>query len=125
MASKDIIREYVSLLVEQSVTRLEREQIKITCRLIMERDAHVPDTLTRIRALPMVTVVGQKEPVNRTAKGNTILETYIKFLPTTGNNYRNLLSIAKLVKGLPGIKIVRVISLEGRPILYKGQPIVV
>tara|TARA_Y100000310_G_C20319035_1_gene639839 strand:- start:300 stop:575 length:276 start_codon:yes stop_codon:yes gene_type:complete len=91
----------------------------------MERDAHVPDTLTRIRALPMVTVVGQKEPVNRTAKGNTILETYIKFLPTTGNNYRNLLSIAKLVKGLPGIKIVRVISLEGRPILYKGQPIVV
>jgi len=125
MAGKDMIREYVSLLLEQSSTRLDREQVKITCRLIMERDAHVPDTLTRIRALPMVTVVGQKEPVNRTSKGNTILEVYVKFLPTTGNNYKNLLSIAQLIKGLPGIKIVRVISLEGRPILYKGQPIVV
>jgi len=91
----------------------------------MDTDAHVPDTLTRIRALPMVTVVGQKEPVNRTAKGNTILEVYIKFLPSSGNSYKNLLAIAKLVKSLPSLKIVRVISLEGRPILFKGQPIVV
>jgi len=125
MSRKSIIQEYVNLLVEESASRLTREQVKITCRLIMEVDAHVPDTLTRIRALPMVTVVGQKEPVNRTAKGNTILEVYIKFLPTSGNNYRNLLSIAKLVKSLPSIKIVRVISLEGRPILYQGKPIVV
>ena len=125
MSRKSIIQEYVNLLVEESASRLTREQVKITCKLIMEVDAHVPDTLTRIRALPMVTVVGQKEPVNRTSKGNTILEVYVKFLPTSGNNYRNLLSIAKLVKSLPSIKIVRVISLEGRPILYQGKPIVV
>jgi len=125
MANKVLIKEYVDLLVEESASRLTREQMKITCKLIMEMDAHVPDTLTRIRALPMVTVVGQKEPVNRTRKGNTILEVYVKFLPTSGNSYKNLLAIAKLVRSLPAIKIVRVISLEGRPILYQGQPIVV
>jgi len=85
----------------------------------------VPDTLTRIRALPMVTVVGQKEPVNRTQSGNTVLEVYVKFLPSSEGSYRNLISIAKLVKGLPGMKIVRVISVDGRPILYKGEPIIV
>jgi len=125
MAVKSLIKDYVSLLLEESESRLSREQMKITCRLIMDSDAHVPDTLTRIRALPMVTVVGQKEPVNRTSKGNTILEVYVKFLPTSGNSYKNLLSIAKLIKSLPSLKIVRVISLEGRPILFKGQPIVV
>ena len=119
------LREYIGLLVEESSTRLTREQMKITCRLIMERDAHVPDTLTRIRALTMVTVVGQKEPVNRTQSGNTVLEVYIKFLPSSKGSYRNLISIAKLVKTLPGIKIVRVISVDGRPILFKGEPIIV
>jgi len=119
------LREYIGLLVEQSATRLTRDQMKITCRLIMQRDSHVPDTLTRIRALPMVTVVGQKEPVNRTQSGNTVLEVYVKFLPSSEGSYRNLISIAKLVKGLPGMKIVRVISVDGRPILYKGEPIIV
>ena len=125
MDEESRLRECVSLLVEESSTRLTREQMKITCRLIMERDAHVPDTLTRIRALTMVTVVGQKEPVNRTQSGNTVLEVYIKFLPSSKGSYRNLISIAKLVKTLPGIKIVRVISVDGRPILFKGEPIIV
>jgi len=125
MNPEDKLRKCVIALVEQSSTRLTREQMKITCKLIMETDAHVPDTLTRIRALPMVTVVGQKEPVNRTGKGNTVLEVYVKFLPSSAGPYKNLLSIAKLVKALPGIKIVRVLSVEGRPVLYKGSPIVV
>jgi len=125
MNSEDKLRKCIGVLVEESDTRLKREQMKITCKLIMQQDAHVPDSLTRIRALPMVTVVGQKEPVNRTGKGNTVLEVYVKFLPSSDGPYKNLLSIAKLVKALPGIKIVRVLSVEGRPVLYKGQPIIV
>jgi len=125
MDPREELRKYIGLLAEETATRLQREQMKITCRLIMERDSHVPDTLTRIRALPMVTVVGQKEPVNRTASGNTVLEVYVKFLPSSQGSYKNLMSIAKLIKTLPGIKIVRVISIDGRPILYKGEPIIV
>ena len=91
----------------------------------MEKDAHVPDTLTKIRALSGITVVGQKSPVDRNEKGSTVLEIYIKFLPSTENQYKNLTSIARLVKSLPGVKIVRILTVGGREVLYKNKPIVV
>ena len=122
----DTVREYINLILEQSeVTRLKKEQIKITCRLVMMKGAHVPDTLTKIRALSGITVVGQKEPVDRNVKGSTVLEIYIKFLPSSTETYTNLLSVAKLIKALPGIKIVRILSVGGRPVLYKSKPIVI
>ena len=91
----------------------------------MEKDAHVPDTLTKIRALSGITVVGQKSPVDRNEKGSTVLEIYIKFLPSKENQYKNLTSIARLVKSLPGVKIVRILTVGGREVLYKNKPIVV
>jgi len=124
MNSKSILKEYVNLLLEVDETRLKHEQMKIGCHLIMNPDAHVPDTLTRIRALATVTVVGQQQPVNRTSMGNTILDVYVKFLPSSGSTYKNLISIAKLIKSLPGIRIVKVVSVGGKPILYKGEHIV-
>ena len=117
------IKEFVNLVLEQD-TSLEQEQIKITCVLIMSTDAHVPDTLTRIRALPTVTVVGQKEPVNRAAGGNTTLEIYVKFLPSSSKTYKNLTSVGNLIKSLPDVKIVKIVAADGRPVLYKGKPIV-
>jgi hypothetical protein len=120
-----VIKEYISLIVEESDTRLKHEQMKIGCHLIMDPDAHVPDTLTRIRALATVTVVGQQAPVNRTSMGNTLLDIYIKFLPSSSSTYKNLISIAKLVKSLPGIRIVKVTAVGGRSVLYKGENIVV
>ena len=121
------IREYVRLVLEQSPdsTRLKKEQMKITCRLIMMKDAHVPDTLTKIRALSGITVVGQKEPVDRNEKGSTVLEVYVKFLPSSSETYSNLLNVGKLIKALPGVKIVRILTVGGRPVLYKSNPIVV
>ena len=62
------VKEYIALLIEQAEndpTRLKKDQIKVSIRLVMTKDAHVPDTLTKIRALSGVTVVGQKEPVFR------------------------------------------------------------
>ena len=124
--SKLILRRYISLLSEQlDTTRLKKDQVKMACRIIMEKGAHVPDTLTKIRALPGITVVGQKSPVDRNEKGSTVLEIYIKFLPSTARQYKNLISIAKLVKSLPGVKIVRILTVGGREVLYKNKPIVV
>ena len=91
----------------------------------MAHDAHVPDTLTRIRVLPSVAVVGQKEPVNRTEKGSVYLEIYVKYLPTTSETYKSLIDISKLIKTLPGIKVVRILSVGGKSVLYKDKPIVV
>jgi len=121
------LRERINNLIleQESETRLKREVVKAGIRLVMAHDAHVPDTLTRIRVLPSVAVVGQKEPVNRTEKGSVYLEIYVKFLPTTSETYKSLLDISKLIKTLPGIKVVRVLSVGGKSVLYKGKPIVI
>jgi|TARA_R110002020_G_scaffold37124_24_gene112125 hypothetical protein len=122
------VKEYIALLIEQAEndpTRLKKDQIKVSIRLVMTKDAHVPDTLTKIRALSGVTVVGQKEPVNRNEKGSTVLEIYVKFLPTASDTYGNLRSVSKLIKAIPGVKIVRVLTVGGRPVLYKNKPIVI
>ena len=119
------IRKYVRIILEQDSSRLKRDQLKCTLKLIMTKDAHVPDTLTRIRALKSVTVVGQDEAVDRTTEGSTVLKVYVKYLPATGDIYKNLKSLSTLIKSLPEVKIVRVVNSEGRPVLYKGKPIVV
>lgn len=120
------VNEYIKLLIEQDdATRLKKDQIKMTCRLVMSKDAHVPDTLTKIRALSGITVVGQGEPVDRTEKGSTVLEIYIKFLPSGSQTYNNITTISKLIKALPGVKIVRVLTIAGREVLYKNKPIVI
>ena len=85
MKSNSMIREYVGLLLEQDATRLKKDLINVTMKLIMTKDSHVPDTLTRIRVLPSVAVVGQDNPVDRSG-GTTKLEIYVKFLPTAENS---------------------------------------
>ena len=53
------------LLEQEDATRLKRNIVNCSLSITMDHDAHVPDTLTKIRALPSVTVVGQTDPVNR------------------------------------------------------------
>lgn len=124
MKSNSMIREYVGLLLEQDATRLKKDLINVTMKLIMTKDSHVPDTLTRIRVLPSVAVVGQDNPVDRSG-GTTKLEIYVKFLPTAENTHDSLQTIGKLIKGLPGIKIIKMLTVGGRPITWKGNPIVI
>ena len=61
--SESTLRETIRLILESSEYRLKRDLQKVTLRLIMSPDGHVPDTLTRIRVLPTVAVVGQKGTV--------------------------------------------------------------
>jgi len=124
MTNKTLIKEYISLLLEQDSTRLKKDLINVTMKLTMTKDSHVPDTLTRIRVLPSVAVVGQDEPVDRSG-GTTKLEIYVKFLPTAENTHDSLQTVGKLIKGLPGIKMIKMISVGGRPVLWKGKPIVI
>ena len=115
-----IIDEIV--LLEYEETRLDKSLTNINCVLKLNREVHVPDTLTRIRVLPTVSVVGQKSPVNRTESGATV-EVYVKFLPNSSDTYKNISSISKLIKSLPGVQLVKVLSLGGKKVSYKGKPI--
>ena len=51
MKSIHLLKEYVSSILKEEEGRLSQEQIKITCHLVMDSDAHVPDTMTRIRGI--------------------------------------------------------------------------
>lgn len=121
-----ILEEYIKkiILQEYEETRLDKSLVNVNLMLKLDAKVHVPDTLTRIRILPTVSVVGQNGPVDRNKQG-ALCEVYVKFLPNTSETYKNLLNISKLIKSLPGVKSVKVVSLGGRKVTYKGRPIVV
>ena len=112
------------MLLEYEETRLDKSLTTINCVLKLTKETHVPDTLTRIRVLPTVSVVGQKSPVNRT-ETSAVVEVYVKFLPNSSDTYKNIISISNLIKSLPGVEIVKVLTLGGKSVSYKGKPIVV
>ena len=115
-----------NILKEDAEFRLKRDVVKTTLRLICTQDTHVPDLLTRVRVLPSVAVVGQRERVVRPEKGRATLIIYVKYLPTVSETlYESLVSLARKVKSLPGIEVVTVQSVDGRPVMHKGEKIVV
>ena len=126
MKKEESLEEIVDnlILLEYEETRLDKSLVNINCILKISKDTHVPDTLTRVRVLPTVSVVGQKSPVERTESSATV-EIYVKFLPNSSETYKNILSISKLMKALPGVEIVKVLSLGGKKVSYKGKPIIV
>ena len=126
MVKKLNIESLQSLIKEEAASlRLDRDLETVSLRLLMTEGSHVPDTLTRIRVLPTVSVVGQKEKVERAKKRRAILEIYVKFLPTSKDTYKNIMSLGRMIKSLPGVEIVSVTSYNNRKILYKGKPIVI
>ena len=119
-------RNVVKSLLEADF-RLKVQLSKTSLKLILHPDGHVPDTLTRIRVLPGVSVVGQGDKVIRSSRGgNSILVVYVKFLPEGGNtNYENVYGLCKNIKKLPGVEIVRVITVNSKRVVHKGRPIVI
>jgi hypothetical protein len=126
MTRDEKVRHYIKnlLLQEYEETRLDKSLTNINCILRLDSDTHVPDTLTRIRVLPTVSVVGQRSPVDRNQSGASV-EVYVKFLPNSSETYKNIMSIGKLIKSLPGVNLVKVVSLGGRPITFKGKPVII
>lgn len=107
--------------------RLKIALSKTTLRLTLHPDGHVPDTLTRIRVLEGVSVVAQGDKVIRNLHGgNSILVIYIKFLPQDGlTNYANIYKLCKNIKKLPGVEIVKVMSVNNKKVVHIGKPIVI
>lgn len=112
------------VLNEYEETRLDKSLTNVNCILKLDKSVHVPDTLTRIRVLPTVSVVGQRSPVQRSDTGARV-EVYVKFLPTSSDTYKNIINIGNLIKALPGINMVRVSELDGKNVAYKGKPIII
>ena len=107
--------------------RLDREVVNVVFRLAMDEGAHVPDTLTRIRAVKTITVVGQRSKVFRPDRlgGKSYIDIYVKFLPLSTSLLKNLRQLGQKIKSLPGVQVVRVQSVNDRDYLHDGKPVVV
>lgn len=110
--------------IVESLYKLDKKIITTVLTLKLERDTHVPDLMTRIRILPSVAVVGQKDKVDRFASGDARLMVSIKFLPKGEEVFKNLKSLAVMIKRLPGVISVAVEEYNKRKITSKGQKII-
>jgi len=120
--SNNTIKE-LELMIE-SLYRLEKKLTPCVLTLKLERETHVPDLMTRIRILPGVAVVAQKDKVARFFDGDAQLQISVKFLATSDDMLKNIKEVAGQIKKLPGVKSVAVDTFEKKKITFKGRKIV-
>ena len=104
--------------------KLKRKLAMAIVNLKIENETHVPDLMTRIRILPGIAVVGQKDKVARFSDGDGSLLLSIKYLPESDEIYSSLEDMSKLVKKLPGVKTVAIVSFNKRNILMNGKKLI-
>ena len=104
--------------------KLKRKLVTAVVNLKIENETHVPDLMTRIRILPGIAVVGQKDKVARFSDGDGSLLLSIKYLPESDEIFKSLEDMSKLVKRLPGVKTVAVVKFNKRKILLHGKKLI-
>ena len=120
--NKEQIKEFE--LIIESAYKLERKLSSCVVTLKLERETHVPDLMTRIRILPSVAVVAQKDKVARFFDGDAQLKISIKFLPKTEEIYNAIKDLSAMIKNLPGVKAVGIDTFNKRKITLKGKKII-
>ena len=94
-------------------------------KLFLDRDASVTDTMTIIRVLQGVAVVGQTDHSLRSKLGRTVLPISVKFLPGPGELGSSLSKLASAIKKAAKVRVVKVVSVNDAPFLVKGKQIVI
>ena len=92
--------------------------------LKLERETHVPDLMTRIRILPSVAVVAQKDKVARFFDGDAQLQINVKYLSRTDDILESITALSKMVKNLPGVKMVAIDDFNKRKLTQQGKRII-
>ena len=108
----------------ESLYKLKRKLASTTVTLKLEGLTHVPDLATKIRILPGIAVVGQKNKVARYMDGDAFLMLSIKYLPKTDEIYSSLKDLSDAIKSLPGVKSVTIEMFNKRKITISGKKIV-
>jgi hypothetical protein len=125
MGKKDLIKEVEKLeKLAESLYKLDKKLTSCVMTLKLERETHVPDLMTRIRILPGVAVVAQKDKVARFFDGDAQLMITIKFLPRVSDVLRSIKRLAKMIKNLPGVKSIAVESYNKRKITLRGKKLI-
>ena len=108
----------------ENIYRLQYKLFKAVVVLTLEYETHVPDLMTRMRALAGFAVVGQTDKVSRMLGQGARLGLSIKYLPASDDIYKNIDEMSAQIKSLPGVKGVKVVEYNKRPILKNGKPLI-
>ena len=111
-------------LIVEAAYKLDRKLASAILTLRLERETHVPDLMTRIRILPGVAVVAQKDKVARFYDGDAQLQIRVKYLPNSDVILDALKVICNSIKKQPGVKTVAVDSYNKRKISMKGRKLI-
>lgn len=122
MNTKKDIQELKKII--EAAYKLDRKLSSCIITLKLEAETHVPDLMTRIRILPGVAVVAQKDKVARFFDGDAQLKISIKFLPENDEIIESINGLGKSIKNLPGVLAVIVHEFNKRKITLKGKRIV-
>ena len=120
--NEKLLRE-TDLFVE-SLYKLQRKIETAVITLRLERETHVPDLMTRIRILPSIAVVGQKNKVDRYVDGDARLQISVKYLPKSEEIYKSLKHLCLMIKKLPGVLSITVDEYKKRKVTSRGNKIV-
>lgn len=108
----------------ESIYKLEKKITSIDMTLKLESETHIPDLMTRIRILPTVAVVAQKDKVARFMDGDALLNVSIKYLPKTTEILSSIKKLSIMIKRLPGVKLITVDSYNKKKITLRGEKII-
>ena len=111
-------------LFVESLWKLKSKIARAVITVRLERDTHVPDFMTRVRILPSVAVVGQKEKVDKFMDGDSRLAISVKFLPKSLQVYISLKELCTMIKRLPGVISITVESYDKRKVTLRGEKII-
>ena len=122
---KSILKEIDNLeKIAESLYKMDRKLSTCIFTLKLERETHVPDLMTRIRILPGIAVVAQKDKVARFFDGDAQLQISVKYLPVSDQIFDSVRKISKDIKSLPGVKSVAVDVYNKRKITLKGRKLI-
>jgi hypothetical protein len=111
-------------LFVESLYKLQRKIETAVITLRLERETHVPDLMTRIRILPSIAVVGQKNKVDRFVDGDARLQISVKYLPRSEEIFKSLKHLAMMIKKLPGVISITVDEYKKRKVTSRGKKII-
>lgn len=125
MKKSNAIQEIKEIeVLAEALYKLDKKLTSAVVTLKLERETHVPDLMTRIRILPGIAVVAQKDKVARFFDGDAQLMITIKFLPRIEDVLKSIKHISKMIKKLPGVKSVAVESYNKRKITMHGKKLI-
>lgn len=111
-------------IIAEAAYKMEKKLSSSILLLKLERETHVPDLMTRIRILPGVAVVAQKDKVARFFDGDAQLQISVKYLPKSQSIMKTIKHLSGMIKNLPGVKTIAVESYNKRKLTIRGKKII-